>query len=209
MQTLALNYIAVDLYTDAMDLFELNCYSKSLPNDKHHRVGILALREDRFTRRIRNILHIPTGIMLADPLTKSVVTKTFMRWVTTGTWLTTLDAKSTSKIRIRRAVRRPATYTEHDLVHNDFTPDDGTFGDQLQLNEAFYQALDFVDDLKLGTFLMQTDITIFKPSGSSSSSAAPPAVQHDEPHDEFLVTMASELWNKTALVDTTFLGYSS
>ena len=146
--------------------------------------------------------------MLADPLTKSVVTKTFMRWVTTGTWLETLAARSTSKIRIRRAVRRPATYTEHDLVHNDFTPDDGTFGDQLQLNEAFYQALDFVDDLKLGTFLMQTDITISKPSGSSSSSAAPPAVQHDEPHDEFLVCPPCDPPRRQQLGYCTFSVYS-
>jgi len=108
-----------------------------------------------------------------------------MRWITTGTWLTHLDEKSTSKIRIRRAVRRPATYTEHDLISNDFTPDDGTFGDQLQLNEAFYQAINLVDNLIVGTFLMQTDVTIVKPG--SSSSSAPPAVQSDEPHDEFMV----------------------
>ena len=31
--------------TDAMNLFEPICHTKSLPNDKHHRVGILALPE--------------------------------------------------------------------------------------------------------------------------------------------------------------------
>ncbi len=130
-----------------MNLFELICYSKSLPNDKHHRVGILALREDRLTRRIRNVVHVPTGIMLADPLTKSVTTKTFMRWATTGTWSTTLPPDGNTKISIRRAVTRPQTYTEHDLIQNNYDLSDGNLGEQLQLNEGFHHALTLVDDL--------------------------------------------------------------
>ena len=146
-QALALNHIAVDLFTDAMNLFELICYSKSLPNDKHHRVGILALREDRLTRRIRNVIHVPTGIMLADPLTKSVTTKTFMRWATTGIWNTALQPDSNTKIRIRRSVKRPRTYTEHDLIKNNYDLSDGNLGEQLHLNEAFHHALTLVDDV--------------------------------------------------------------
>ena len=62
-------HIHVDMNTDAMDLFELICHTKSLPNDKHHLVGILALREERLTRRIRNIIHLPSGMTLLDQLT--------------------------------------------------------------------------------------------------------------------------------------------
>ena len=43
------HHIPVDMCTDAMNLFELICHTKILPNDKHHRVGILALREERLT----------------------------------------------------------------------------------------------------------------------------------------------------------------
>ena len=133
------------MYTDAMNLFELICYSKSLPNGNHHRVGVLALREDRLTRRLRNVLHIPTGIMLADPLTKHVQTRTFMRYAATGYWNTNLE-DSKAFIRLRRAVHRPASYDEETLIKNDFTPSTGSIGEKLELCETFFQAINQVLD---------------------------------------------------------------
>eukprot|EP00959_Pyramimonas_sp_CCMP1952_P254016 5306556-Pyramimonas_sp.AAC.1 len=69
----------VDICTDAMNLFELICFSKSLPNDKHHRVGVLTLREDRLTRIIRNAIHLQTTAMLADQFTKKMMSPMFMK----------------------------------------------------------------------------------------------------------------------------------
>ena len=141
-----MNCIPIDMCTDAMNLFELICYSKSLPNDKHHRVGILALREDRLTRRIRHVIHIPTRIMLADQLTKRIISEVFMRFITTGYWSTvipraTAKSKSAPRIRIRRAALRPSTYTEQDLINNDFTPAHGEVGDELDLNDTITTAI--------------------------------------------------------------------
>jgi hypothetical protein len=125
--------IPADLCTDAMNLFEIVCHNKSLPGDKHHRVGILALREERLTRRIRNVCHLPTRIMLADQLTKSMVSPIYMRYCTTGYWDTSLSGES--KIRLRLALRRPSTYTEEDLINNDFPLSSGGMGEELQLEE--------------------------------------------------------------------------
>eukprot|EP00973_Karenia_brevis_P086992 12063315-Karenia_brevis.AAC.1 len=100
IHAMSLNHISVDICTDAMNLFELIVHKKTLPNDKHHRVGILALREDRMIRRIRNVVHIPTSHMLADPLTKRMTSRIFLIFVTTGIWK--LDLKSEQKVRLRR-----------------------------------------------------------------------------------------------------------
>jgi len=104
------HHIPVDMNTDAMNLFELICHTKSLPNDKHHRVGILALREERLTRRIRNIIHLPSGITLPDQLTKKMISPIFMKYCTTGIWDTTLHGDKV--VRIRHGILRPSTYTE-------------------------------------------------------------------------------------------------
>ena len=124
--------IPVDLCTDAMNLFELVCFSKSLPNDKHHRVGILALREDRLTRRLRNVIHLPTGIMLADQLTKKMMSAIYMHFATTGVWLTRVTEKA---IRIQRAVRRPRQYTEQDLMINRFDSANGSICEDLDVDD--------------------------------------------------------------------------
>ena len=138
--------IPVDICTDAMNLFEMICHSKSLPNDKHHRVGILALREDRLCRRLRNVIHLPTSIMLADPLTKAMVSLIFMHYTTTGVWKTSLStARDVNlRIRIRRGVLRPSTYTERDLLENTYSDADGTVGDRLVLDTDLEQALEYL-----------------------------------------------------------------
>eukprot|EP00959_Pyramimonas_sp_CCMP1952_P190753 3989277-Pyramimonas_sp.AAC.1 len=113
--------IPVDICADAMNLFELICFSKALQNDRHHRVGILALREDRLTRRIRNIIHSPTTVMLADQLTKQE-----------------------RSIRLRRGVKRPATYSEQDLGDNQYETAYNDPGESLELNEDMISLLEFV-----------------------------------------------------------------
>ena len=119
--------------TDAMNLFELICHTKSLPNDKHHRAGILALREERLTRRVRNIIHLPSGITLPDQLTKKMISPIFMKYCTTGIWDTTLHGDKV--VRIRHGILRPSTYTEERLMANKWQTGNGSVGAQLDYGE--------------------------------------------------------------------------
>ena len=127
------HHIPVDMNADAMNLFELICHTKSLPNDKHHRVGILALREERLTRRIRDIIHLPSGITLPDQLTKKMISPISMTYCTTGIWDTTLHGEKV--IRIRHGILRPSTYTEEELMENKLQTANGTVGAQLDYGE--------------------------------------------------------------------------
>ena len=120
------------------------------------------------------LIYCPTNLMLADPLTKSVTTRTFMRWITTGTWDTRIDAGSNTKFRIRRAVKRPSSYGERDLEINTPELDDGSFGEQLQISETFAAILDHMSDTDFsGLSFMQTDVTIStSPDLSGGSGSA-------------------------------------
>eukprot|EP00959_Pyramimonas_sp_CCMP1952_P380436 7970355-Pyramimonas_sp.AAC.1 len=50
--------------------------------------------------------------MLAEQLTRKMLSPIFMRFLTTGEWKIELKERS---IRLRRGIRRPATYTEQEL----------------------------------------------------------------------------------------------
>ena len=52
-----------------------------------------------------------------------------------GCWLTAIDIKA--MIRLRRAVSRPSTYNEQTLIDNNFEPNNGTIGEQLDLSSRF------------------------------------------------------------------------
>ena len=69
--------------------------------------------------------------MLADPLTKQMISPVFMSFATTGVWKTDTDRE----IRIKRGCRRPSTYTEKELEENDFEDAGKTIVDDLVLDE--------------------------------------------------------------------------
>ena len=79
-----------------MNLFELVSSARTLPNDKNHRIGIC--------RRLRHVVHIPTGIMLADQLTKRMTSALFMKFLSTGVWSTKLNGEL--RARIKRAAKK-------------------------------------------------------------------------------------------------------
>ena len=118
MMTYGAHRIHINVCTDAMNIFELVCHSKALLNDKYHRVGVLALREDRLCQRLRCLIHLPTEIMLADPLTKHIFTAVFVNYVTLVVWDVRSYLKVASRLRMRRGVNRPSSYTERDLLDN-------------------------------------------------------------------------------------------
>ena len=96
-------------------MFELVTGIKGVPSEKLQRVGILSLRKDRLTRRLRCILHIPTEIMLADSLTKIMVSGVFMRFCATGKW--TWDVSSSLSIRVKHGLKKPQSFSEADLIN--------------------------------------------------------------------------------------------
>ena len=78
--------LSIDHCTDCDDLFKLVCSGKSLPQDRMQRVYVMSIREDRVLRKIRNMIKLPTDIMLADGLTKIKVCPVLMYYLTTGWW---------------------------------------------------------------------------------------------------------------------------
>lgn len=68
----------IDDYGDCKDLWELMTGMKGVPQDRHQRLYVLSLREDRMTGRIRKTVLVPTEIMVADALTKVMVSPQFM-----------------------------------------------------------------------------------------------------------------------------------
>ena len=56
--------VPCDSAIDAMNVFELLTGINGIPSEKIQRVGILSLREDRLSRRLRCILHIQTRLCL-------------------------------------------------------------------------------------------------------------------------------------------------
>ena len=111
--------LPVDQVTDCMDLFELVTNVRGLSNDKAQRLAILALREDRIMRRIRNFVHVPTKGMLADGLTKEGVFEQLLYYATTGRWQ--LNLADDQWIRVRsRAACPTQTVEERELLELDW-----------------------------------------------------------------------------------------
>ena len=77
-----------DHVIDCMDLWELACGLKGIPQDKSQRLGVLAIREERRSQRLRRLFHVRTHWMLADPLTKfeGYVSKSLHELLTAGVW---------------------------------------------------------------------------------------------------------------------------
>jgi hypothetical protein len=77
-----------DHFVDCMDLWELTCGIKGIPQDKGQRLGILAIREERRSLRLRRLYHVRTHWMLCDQLTKhsGYVSKSLLEFLTSGYW---------------------------------------------------------------------------------------------------------------------------
>ena len=78
--------IPIDHFTDCRDVFHLVVGEKGVPQDRYQRLYILALREDRIKGTIRYFIWIPTASMLADPLTKSMISPMLYDLITHGYW---------------------------------------------------------------------------------------------------------------------------
>ena len=75
-------------FIDCIDLWELACGLRGAPQDKSQRLGVLAIREERRTLRLRRFFHVRTHWMLADWLTKHTgyVSKCMFEMLSCGHW---------------------------------------------------------------------------------------------------------------------------
>ena len=78
--------IPVDQVTDCKDVFELVTGQKGVPQDRYQRVYVMSLREDRIKQAIRRFFWIPTQAMLADCLTKQMISNIMYDLLHFGFW---------------------------------------------------------------------------------------------------------------------------
>ena len=76
--------IPIDHMTDCGDLFDLVNGQKPLAQDRLHRMYIMSQREDRLIAKTRYWLQIPTQWMVADALTKPMVSTQLYDLLCTG-----------------------------------------------------------------------------------------------------------------------------
>ena len=76
--------LPLDFYGDCRDLFELITGERTLPQDKSHRLYILAIKEARLAGRMRYTSLVPTESMTADSLTKAMVSSCMLLLLSAG-----------------------------------------------------------------------------------------------------------------------------
>eukprot|EP00435_Cladocopium_sp_Y103_P034113 s393_g8.t1 len=89
LQEAGVPFLPVDAMTDCKDLYSLTTGRTALPQDKSQRVYILAHREARLCGRLRWIILVPTQSMVADALTKPMLSRQLLhlcerRWTSFG-----------------------------------------------------------------------------------------------------------------------------
>ena len=115
--------VPVDSWTDCLDLMELTTGLKGVPQDRHQRLAILALREKRVAGRIRLSYWMQTDWMIANALTKHDPNcPTMWELLTAGRW------QIEGQVRVRKSIK-VEDYDESDL--RKMRPDEG----HIKINE--------------------------------------------------------------------------
>ena len=86
IQEQGLYVVPIDHMTDCHDLFQLAIGEKGVPQDRYQRVYVMSLREDRIKGIIRRFFWIPTAAMIADAMTKSMISFELYDLLTWGYW---------------------------------------------------------------------------------------------------------------------------
>ena len=124
MGDIAHRQIPHDHYIDCMDLWELSCGMRGIPQDKSQRLGILAMREERRSHRLRRLFHVITHFMLADPMTKHVgyVSKSLYELLTSGHWTVADKIRVRHQFGSKKATNSNSIYKplQDDLLASDF-----------------------------------------------------------------------------------------
>ena len=84
LQERGVPFLPVDAMTDCKDFYSLTTGMSSLPQDKSQRIYVLAHREARLCGRLRWIILVPTQSMVADALTKVMLSKQLLHLMSCG-----------------------------------------------------------------------------------------------------------------------------
>ena len=84
LQEKGVPYLPVDCMTDCKDFWSLTTGATALPQDRSQRVYILAHREARLCGRLRWVILVPTQSMLADALTKVMLSRQLLHLLSSG-----------------------------------------------------------------------------------------------------------------------------
>ena len=76
--------LPADYYSDCADLWELSTGQRTLPQDKSQRLYILGMRETRISGRMRLMSLVLTASMVADALTKPMVSPQLLHLLSAG-----------------------------------------------------------------------------------------------------------------------------
>ena len=77
-------FLPADAMTDCKDFYSLTTGGSSLPQDLSQRVYILAHREAWLCGRLRWVIFVPTQSMVADALTKPMLSRQLLHLLSTG-----------------------------------------------------------------------------------------------------------------------------
>jgi len=116
LQEAGVPFLPVDSMTDCKDLYALTTGRTALPQDKSQRVYILAHREARLCGRLRWIILVPTQSMVADALTKPMLSKQLLHLLSTGQVI--FMNQEGHPLEARR-LPPTADFTEDDLLDGD------------------------------------------------------------------------------------------
>ena len=104
----------VDHVTDCNDFFLNATGDRPLPQDRGHRLYVADVREMRITGRIRNLILVPTHCMLADALTKSMISRQLICFLTSG--IVRISNADKHSIVLRRLLRHTSSCTDKELL---------------------------------------------------------------------------------------------
>ncbi len=110
--------IPIDHFTHCRDLFQLSVGEKGVPQDRHQRLYILSIREDRIKGAIRHFWWIPTSGMVSDALTKPMISPIMYDLITHGFWrVWCVGPKGETLMPLVAPALHPMTdYAEQDLI---------------------------------------------------------------------------------------------
>jgi hypothetical protein len=105
--------LPVDHCTDCFDVYDLITGTKGTPQDKSQRLYVMRLREDRLIGKVRYWIFTPTKAMLADALTKKMVSEQLNFLLTDG--IIYLRNEGTKQVTVRY-IKPQKHVTEQDLL---------------------------------------------------------------------------------------------
>ena len=105
--------IPVNHVTDCKDFFLNATGERPIPQDRGHRLYVVCIRGMRITGRIRYSILVPALSMLADALTKTMLSPQLMKFTTAG--LITIKNAPNHPVEARRLLRYTIACSDEEI----------------------------------------------------------------------------------------------